>query len=285
MGANSPADRGGESLTPFARAESAENSNLVAEGAKDGSAGMRSKMFLSFGIKKIFIPIEEIEEFITYHFAYQGALQLEYNNWSNEEGYISRPRREDFKALIRKAETLNSWMLGVEHLCLSIPILDSQKKEGWKRINEELESSIEKLKVEILSSKQIEKSLRMSELLRASLSFFDNEFRKSAEVGGVDYFFRQKESAVDSFSKSIVGKIELDLFKNWENGMDGYSIFDVGQLLDALIEYLDQEVKARFMELIRTSKEKIKIEQRKIQKINEKWSSLGFVKKNSIWKG
>ena len=68
------------------RMENAENGDGSPETAPQGRSPERSKRFLTFGIKRLAIPEEEISEYLTYSFARQAALQLRFNHWQPSSG-------------------------------------------------------------------------------------------------------------------------------------------------------------------------------------------------------
>ena len=52
-----------------------------AENGGGSNVPLRSKRFLTFGIKRLAAPEIEIREYLTYKFARQAASQLRFNNW------------------------------------------------------------------------------------------------------------------------------------------------------------------------------------------------------------
>ena len=53
-------------------------------------------MFLSFGIKRVIVPEEEIKEYMAYSFAEQVIYQLMFNNFREGEGYVDEEVRKDW---------------------------------------------------------------------------------------------------------------------------------------------------------------------------------------------
>src|SRR5260370_11888442 len=79
----------------------------------------RSKRFLTFGIKRLAIPEEEIAEYLTFNFARQAALQLRFNNWSWTNGFSDEARNQDYREFVRQKQTEYKWGLSDENLTLS----------------------------------------------------------------------------------------------------------------------------------------------------------------------
>ncbi|MFZ4780120.1 MAG: tubulin-like doman-containing protein, partial [Terrimicrobiaceae bacterium] len=100
-----------------------------------GSSLLRSRRFLTFGIKRLVIPEEEIREYMCYCFARQMALQSLYNNWSDNFGYTQEPRNENVVEMVRSAEALNRWKISGDHLTLSSAIL--KHEDSWKSLDQE----------------------------------------------------------------------------------------------------------------------------------------------------
>lgn len=86
----------------LARMENAENGDGTPESRPGANIGERSKRFLTFGIKRLAIPEEEIREYLTYKFARQAALQLRFNNWSDTLGFMDEPRNQDFGEFVKQ---------------------------------------------------------------------------------------------------------------------------------------------------------------------------------------
>src|SRR5262249_14322144 len=60
------------------RMESYENMDFRAEESASARTAERSRMFFTFGVKQLAYPEEEIREYLTYAFARQASLQLQY---------------------------------------------------------------------------------------------------------------------------------------------------------------------------------------------------------------
>lgn len=70
------------------RWENAENGDGTPERSPGSNNPERSKRFLTFGIKRLAVPEQEIGEYLTYNFARQAALQLRFNTWSDTSGFV-----------------------------------------------------------------------------------------------------------------------------------------------------------------------------------------------------
>ena len=72
------------------RWENAENGDGTPERAPGSNHPERSKRFLTFGIKRLTVPEQEIGEYLTYNFARQAALQLRYNTLVGHQRFCGR---------------------------------------------------------------------------------------------------------------------------------------------------------------------------------------------------
>src|SRR5262249_3544042 len=128
----------GTAWEELARMENAENGDAKPETTGRTSRPLRSKRFLTFGIKRLAIPEEEITEYLTYSFARQAVLQLRHNNWTDTGGYLDEPRNQDVFAFVRARETQERWGLTLDHLSLSQAILPADVADKrWRSIEAE----------------------------------------------------------------------------------------------------------------------------------------------------
>lgn len=195
-----------------------------------GSQLLRSRRFLTFGIKRLVIPEEEIREFMCYCFARQGVLQSLYNNWSDNFGYTQEPRNENVVELVRGAEARNRWKLSNEHLTLSSPILDHEKT--WKPLDAEWDV-VEKLQL-ATREKESDHRLWLSGLSAKCVEFYEATFRGY----GVEKFFATKEADAKDQAREICQIIEADLFSEWREGK--HSVHDLGRKLDEILKMLNE---------------------------------------------
>lgn len=108
----------------------------ISENSAAGNKPERTRTFFAFGIKQIAYPEEEIREYMTYAFARQASLQLQFNNWLDSTGYTEEPTNQDFNAYVKQKDVHQRWYITDEHLCLSLGILGSEvANKRWKPIN------------------------------------------------------------------------------------------------------------------------------------------------------
>jgi hypothetical protein len=84
------------------RAENMENGDSTPETAPIVGSKIpeRAKRFLTFGIKRIAIPEEEIKEYLTYQFARQVVLQLKFKNWYYNNVFVEGTQFKFFYSFV-----------------------------------------------------------------------------------------------------------------------------------------------------------------------------------------
>jgi hypothetical protein len=257
------------------RMENAENGDGTPERAPSSNDPERSKRFLTFGIKRLAVPEQEIAEYLTYNFARQAALQLRYNAWSDTSGFVDEPRNQDFHESVNQKETQFRWLISDEHLTLSIGILpEDAANKKWKPINNEWQDVLPNLK-SVVREKARESWL--DELSKLCEKRFDQDYRGI----GVRNFYKSKLKSKKEHVREIRQHIEDDLFTEWKNGIK--SVQDVSRLLAALLESIDDRRKL-LDDKIAQLKDNEESAANRVRANNENWAHMGFVGKTILGK-
>lgn len=252
------------------RMENAENGDGTPEKAPGSNTPERSKRFLTFGIKRLAIPEEEIGEYLTYNFARQATLQLRFNNWSDTSGFNDEPKNQDFNEMVKQKETLFRWALSDDHLTLSVGILpEDANNKRWKPINNEWQDVVPNFK-SLVREKRRETWL--DELAKLCEKRFEQDYRGL----GVRNFYKAKLKAKKDHVKEIRHRIEDDLFSEWKNGVK--STYDISRLLGALIDATEERLKA-FDDRITQAKDNEEDAANRVKINNETWARMGFISK------
>ena len=218
------------------RMENAENGDASPETGAGSKTLERSKRFLTFGIKRLAIPEEEISEYLTYNFARQAALQLRFNNWSDTVGFSDQARNQDFDTFVRDKETQLHWLISDDHLILSSGILPEDiANKKWRSINQDWQAVIPEFKQIVRESGAAN---WLDELGKLCEKRFDQDYRGM----GVREFYKAKLRAKKEHAREIRRNIEQELFGDWRNGAK--SMFDLSNLLTALLSSLDERLTA-----------------------------------------
>jgi len=258
------------SWATLSRMENAENGDGTPECAPGSRQGERSKRFLSFGIKRLVVPEEEIREYMTYNFARQTTMQMLFNNWSDSIGFLDEARNQSFREFVDQKEVMQNWMITDEHLCLSAGILpDEIGNKKWKPINIDWQELIPNLKEVV--RQQDAKNSWLAELSKKCEERFDQKYRGL----GVRKFYEIKAATRKDHAREIRNRIESDLFEEWKNG--SRSVYEIGQLLDALLTALEGRSKVNMDEKMVRAKENAETTSQKIKANNVEWAKIGIL--------
>lgn len=256
----------------FHSAERGENPNYTQY---DGKHCFK---FMTYGIKRLAIPEQEIKEYYGYSFSDQGILAIIYNNFTKERGFIGEKNNsKDYAAEISKREIKHKWCITRDQLCLSTPILEEHKKENWRSFVEEFKI-VDNFQSAIIDDDEIPFNDKLRAIENRTQMFYKKKFRPIREEGqnGVENFFSfKREYSIDPISTYIANLIESDLFNQWKNGL---SLKDVEGFLGALREMLKQE-KSSLKQLESVNAARIKELDRAIEKSKEEWADTGFFSK------
>ena len=202
----------------------------------------RSRNFMSFGIKRIEYPEQEIKEYVANKFVLNAINQVVYNTWANGIGFVSNVAKNsvgiNFSSEIPQQATLEGLMLTDDYLTLSKAIVLDRVTQGW----EDVKSFWEKKSQNIFSILIGETDIRDSWLSKFNESF-DKQFNESYRDNGVTNFFVYQQQQFDTYANVISKHIEKKLFTDWQNGTK--SILEIEKYFDILIPHC-QTILANF---------------------------------------
>lgn len=256
------------------RAEKGENDIKNFE-SEDGVTRSRSKLFLSFGIKRVVVPEQEIKEFLAYGFAEQVTRQLMFNNFRQGEGYADEAVEKDQGFEARKPDTLQAMLLSDAHLTLETGILeDDAKNASWKPPREYWKQIVSLQVPDIKADKTIEETNWIHVLNSRLAKVFDDTYRS---MGGVRKFYEVKGNARLEMARHIARHIEQELFSRWKAG--SASLIQLRLFTDALIAMLDER-----LALLTDKTAKIPAEMQSVQtrvaELSAQFNKVGFLGKH-----
>jgi hypothetical protein len=249
------------------RMERAQNGDGTPETAPDSKVGQRSKRFLGFGIKRVAIPEEEIDEYLGFNFARQAINQLRYNNWQESLGFADIKRNIDVTSIVTANENRKRWKYDDEYVLQGAPILPlDDPKKRWLSLDKEWEAVAGTLKDR---ARSVERPRWLDELQK----LYEQRFNELFRGVGVNTFFSNKATARKEMAREIGRLIEVELFADWRNGVR--SISEIADLIDGLISDTAKRRDAVDDEIVRIEKRDAKaMEDIRIQR--ERWASLGL---------
>ncbi len=261
------------SWASLGRMENAENGDGSPETAPQGRLPERSKRFLTFGIKRLAIPEEEISEYLTYSFARQAALQLRFNHWQAASGFIDEPRKQDFHEFVQQKETQQRWLLSDDHLTLAQGILpEDAANKRWKSFVGEWEAVIPNFKSLV---RERERASWLDELTKLCEKRYQDDYRALGVAG----FYRTKLKARKDMAREIRGRVEQELMNDWKVGAK--SAWDVSRLLIALTEHLDERLKACDDSVVRARNAEEQAQSRVLGNA-QKWAGMNLLSKHLL---
>ncbi|MBV8367489.1 MAG: hypothetical protein JO036_00945 [Candidatus Eremiobacteraeota bacterium] len=233
----------------------------------------RTRRFFTFGVKQIAYPEEEIREYLTYSFAQQAVLQLEYNNWTDAFGYVDQPVNTSFAEFVRNPEMELRWSIGDDALMLSTGVLPDEKKNSkWKPIQKYWLDIIPNFKSTVVEIAKGNQASWIDELMKMCETAYSDNYRDL----GVQKFYEVKRGEIVDHVREIRRIIESDLFTDWKNGVR--SISEVSQVIAALVKWLDEKA-ARFDERATKTSGLIKDAEQRVQSDARQWAAVGMVGK------
>lgn len=258
---------GAVGLTSIARMENAENGDGMPETAATSKTGERSKRFLSFGIKRISIPEEEIKEYLTLSFAQQGIHQLRFNNWQQALGFVNESKNFDPNSIVRSADVLADWKLSDDYLLLAESILGSDDpRRSWKSLVEEWASVTPAFKQ--LALKQEPKAW-----ITSLTSYYQKRFDESYRNLGVKEFYRIKGLSKAAMAEEIRNLIERGLLEQWKNG--SRSLQEIGKIIEALSDWLQEKITQVDTRVAKSDSQLEELRDQVASNLNS-WASLGL---------
>lgn len=246
-----------------------ENDGAAPENDKANQA-TRSRKFLSFGIKRVEYPENEIKEYATYRFAQQAARQLTFNKWDST-GYIELTEEEvgaGFASEIKENRTREQLKLSNSYLMLVKP-LDSENKSArhWKDITETWESRTQGFADDVMTDE--EKRSWLAAFNEKCEDYFVNQYRSH----GVKKFYEVQRQERTNYARMIRRHIEKKLFDEWAAGTK--SILEVSKYLSLLITDCNSRIDAFKQQTSRIESEVIDINET-IHDINEDWAGISW---------
>lgn len=230
---------------------------------------VRTRSIGSFGIKRVVVPENEIQEHIAYTLGCSALLQFKYGNWNTQTGYKKEPMAIDAKSYVKDEGRRESWKLSRPYFLLQKYVLEGDAKEGWREGDYKTywNPSIDAWQRVARDAKN--EFPKLIELCRGG---YESGFRGK----GVEVFFRDKaESIKESYSKVIAGNVENYFFEQWALGREPLSSLE--EYASKLYTEIRQETQNFTEKLIPELEQKIKDNEKNIQNIVTEYLNSGIL--------
>ena len=231
-----------------------------------------------FGIKRLAVPEQEIKEYFGYSFANQAVLKMMFNNLSRESGYVAEASLNDDYAFVTDPKNQNRWCITRAHLMLSLPITNDNKKEGWKKINDEF-GVVDDFRKKVMADDNLKHADKLIAIRNLTKRFYDKDFRpiKEAGLNGVENFYNDKtQHGRKSIVEHITETINSDLLEMWKTGQK--SLSQLSGIVKTLLDYFDQE-KSNLEKMEANARDEIKKRDALMDSLNKEWQSMGTLVK------
>jgi len=259
------------------RAITLENELVEDEGLpKNPNVKVRSFRFLTFGLKRLIVPDEEIREHFSANFASQAALQMLYNNWRDDAhaAFLGEKKNETFKQFVREKETHRLWKISDQQITLSEGILPGEiANPKWRSIDQDWEMITPHLKKDAWSlPRDDRRDARLDDLYKAFQGHYGNTFRGV----GVEKFYEAAARDLrlpDRYISEICETLEKWTFQEWS---DGRAVSDIDVLLDDLGEDLHKrldEIRTRLV----TLESQVAGAEEKLARNKQAWARVGLL--------
>lgn len=252
----------------LSRMENAENGDGGPETAPSSRRGERSKRFLTFGIKRVAIPEEEISEYLGYGFARQALLQISYDNWQDALGYVEESKPFDAGAYVRQKDVQHRWAINEDHLLMNFPILSGDgQSPKWRPLSQEWDAVIPHFKSLV---RELDRATWLDELDKYCERHWQENFRDQ----GVVVFFETKLKAKRDIARDVVLRIENELANEWRIGVRGMDA--CARIVTAVIELFDERLNG-IGEQIAKARAGEEDAQNRLQQNKRAWASMGII--------
>lgn len=217
------------------RIEEWENMEVSHEGSVKGDfvTPERSRLFASFGIKKISYPEEEIRDYIGYSLSRQTLRQMLYNNWA--QGFLNEPAATSVEGFVGSAENQEKFNVDKATFFLEKRFAVSETENdqaGWKPIEDEWKNFIGNVATDVIGAD----GNWLSEIRRLCEERYSSRYRNDK---GVVEYFNWKKDRIGEYARDLCSKIEESLCFDLIEGRR--SMLEIEAVLFSLCELLKRQ--------------------------------------------
>jgi Tubulin like len=181
-----------------------ENQGLEAEG------GERSRLFLSFGLKQITYPEDEIRDYLGHSLAQQACAQMLYDNWA--QSYIEETLPFSGEAYVRQPQVAQQWCLTRSHFFLeeafTLDEFDEADQQSWRPLASVWEAFTQQIFDDI---KNNDTDNAAAILRKKCKNYFESGFSGGS---GIKNFYQQRSMRLAEYATTVLARIERALLKD-----------------------------------------------------------------------
>ena len=193
----------------------------------------------SLGIKYISYPRKRIVQYLGHNVIEQALLQMLYNNYKEDIGFVDEIPCIDYMSLFLKDYYIERWHLDNRSITLQKPILNRNDRDirpfadTWDRklffLRDYRAAKVEAEKQGCSSNFQL--------LYDNASNIYLEDFRSHK---GVNAYYTDKKRNAQVYAREIVSVIERTFFEKWLYGEFG--LFQLQKVCDALRNYLHRRI-------------------------------------------
>lgn len=221
-------------LDNITRTEGQENLDEVCESDRNGVYS-RYKAFSTFGIKKIQVPVDEINEYVAYQLSHQTLVQMLYKTPATGIGYViptlDKTRLADYDSDVRKPDNLGKYQITDDHLTYSKGSLGEQDMsaidEDWI------------ITGKIIHKKHTDGKTHKDKFVASLREDLEIHFKKNFRSLGVPQFFKLKKDNIEIVGDNMINHIDRELYNDFLNGSQ--SLNDSIYNLDAIYRLFEEK--------------------------------------------
>ena len=218
-----------------------DSENIKAGAETEGSDSknpipVRSRSFITFGIKRVIFPQEEIKEYLTYKSSYSLLLSVLYNNWNEQKSaFVDENKSLNINEVLDDAFKLRIKFTD-KTLTLAEGVLDNEKR--FITFSREWDNQLDRIK-ESQDRQGMSVKEKFTNISKMFEAYYANRFR--GKDIGVVRFFENARADAQARADAMVQLIERLFFDSWIY-RDKYSINNLEDIINALFGLIDSEI-------------------------------------------
>lgn len=170
---------------------------------------------------------DEIEEALSLALLQSGLCQMVYAHWRPGRGFLPELREVDFAAYVGRSEVQERWLLTIEHLIQSAPVLDGEQgSTQWRGLGDEWRMVIERF---MDAARGQPRKQWLNAVTRQWQHYFSDEFRGV----GAPAYYRARQACRRDIARTVRMRVEHDLIEAWRGGEWGLA--DLLAMVEALV--------------------------------------------------